>query len=116
MGGRGKSSGAAKRPATTSAKPINFGDPGAITLEQLEAAAKPRVTPADVARGVEEAMEQMLTAPPDLYAKHEAGLERTLARVAKELKARPAEERRAFSEALEPLLGRLREQAEGRSS
>ena len=117
MGGRGKSSGAAKRPALSIARPMNFADPGAIPLERLEAAnAKRRVGPVDVAKGVEQAVEQLLAAPPDLYEKHHATLERAMAELARKLKDRPAEEREVFSRALSPLLDRLREHAEGRSS
>ena len=117
MGGRGKSSGAPRaRVSTTIATPMNFGGPGVITLEQLEAADAKRVGPDDLAKGVEEAIERMLAAPPNVYAKHQAVLERTLAEMARKLKGRPEAEREAFGAALAPLLGRLREQAEGRPS
>ena len=114
MGGRGKSSGAAKRPMPTGA-PKNFADPGAIPLERLESANACGNTK-DVAMGVEQVIEQMLSASPELYAQHEATLERVLAETARMLKTCPAEEREAFASTLAPLLGRLREQAEGRLS
>ena len=114
MGGRGKSSGSV-RPSLSIASSLNFGDPGAIPIERLEAAdAKQRVGPTGVAQGVEQVVEQLLSAPPELYAKHHATLERRLADLADALKSRPAEEREAFSAALSPLLARLGEQAEGR--
>lgn len=116
MGGRGKSSGVAQRPSLSIASSLNFGDPGAIPLERLETAdAKQRVSPAEVAKGVEQVVEQLLSAPPALYAQHHAALERRLVDLADALKSRPAEEREAFSAALSPLLARLREQVERRS-
>lgn len=115
MGGRGKSSGAARSPRL-SGGPLNFGDSGAIPLERFEAKAARRVGPGEVAEGVEQVVEQLLTAPPALYAKHQAALEARMADLAEALRGRPAEEREAFSEALSPLLERLRAHAEGRSS
>tara|TARA_Y100000815_G_scaffold25069_1_gene21061 strand:+ start:26 stop:373 length:348 start_codon:yes stop_codon:yes gene_type:complete len=115
MGGRGKSSGAA-RAARLSGGLLNFGDPGAIPLERLEAKDARRVGPAEVAEGVEQVVEQLLTAPPALYAKHQAKLEKKMVELAEALKGRPVEEREAFSDALSPLLERLREHAEGRTS
>lgn len=115
MGGRGKSSGAARAPKLSGA-PLNFGDPGAIPLERLEAKGARRVGPGEVAEGVEQVVEQLLTAPPALYAKHQAAFEQKMADLADALRDRPAEEREVFSEALSPLLERLRAHAEGRSS
>lgn len=115
MGGRGKSSGAARSPKL-SGGPLNFGDSGAIPLERLQAKAPRRVGPGEVAEGIEQVVEQLLTAPPALYAKHQAALEQKMVELADALKGRPVEEREAFSEALSPLLERLRAHAEGRSS
>ena len=115
MGGRGKSSGAA-RPSLSIASSLNFGDPGAIPLERLEAKSARRVGPGEVAEGVEQVVEQLLAAPPALYAKHQAALEARMADLAEALRDRPVEERDVFSEALSPLLERLRAHAEGRSS
>lgn len=114
MGGRGKSSGKSHGPiATTIGAPMNFGDPGAITLEQLEASAKPRAgaTTADVAKGVEAAIHAMLSASPEVYARRQGAMARTLGEVARELEKRPAAERQAFRATPEPLLHQLREQA-----
>lgn len=112
MGGRGKSSGKSHGPiATKIGAPMNFGDPGAITLEQLEALAKPRVSSADVAKGIEAAIQQMLSAPPEVYARNQAAMARTLGEVARELEKRPAAERQAFRATLDPLLRRLRAHA-----
>lgn len=112
MGGRGKSSGKSQgRMSPTIASPMNFGDPGVITLEQLEASAKPRVSTAEVAKGVEAAIQEMLSAPPEVFARNQDAMARTLGEVARELKRRPAAEREVFSATLEPLFRRLREQA-----
>lgn len=113
MGGRGKSSGAAKTPTLTG-PPMNFADPGAISLEQLEAAERGRFadqSTAAIAADVETLVRDLLVASPSDFADRQEAMARALAQAAHEMKRRPEDERRAFSETLAPLFGQLREQA-----
>jgi len=118
MGGRGKSSGAARRTASLPAgPPLNFGDAGAIPLEVLEARDRAReklaaIEPRDVARGVEGMVERLLAARPGDYARRQNQTARVVEAVAAELKRRPAKEREAFAASIAPLMARLRAQAE----
>jgi len=109
MGGRGKSSGVA-RPA---APPLNFGGRGATPLEQLEVAGRRLSTAstAEIAKGVESAVRDLLSAPTADYARRQEEVTRVIAQSASEMKRRPLEAREAFSTRLAPLFEQLREQA-----
>ncbi len=115
MGGRGKSSGVARR----AGPPMNFGDHGAISLEEFESAEGPPlplwiVGPSPVvAKGVEEAVEGVLSASPEDYARRHEEMIRLVTAAAQEMQRRPVKEREVFSERLAPLFEQLREQAKG---
>ncbi len=114
MGGRGKSSRAAKTPTLTG-PPLNFSDPGVISLEQLEAAERGRFADAsstEVAADVEALVRDLLVASPQEFAARQEAMAHALAQAPQEMKRRPEDERQAFSETLAPLFAQLREQAE----
>lgn len=120
MGGRGKSSGVAAARPSFKGPPLNFADPSAITLEQLEGAGPRRVetkgaSAADVAQGLDQVVREMLEASPRTFRAHEGTLRQTLAQIGRQLRERPEAERRAFAAELEPVLRRLRDKAGGRS-
>jgi len=113
MGGRGKASGAARRASTSIGSPMNFGDPGAVSLEQLEATGRFAAAPvARVAEEVESVVRELLAAPAADYERRQEAVTVAIAEAASEMRRRPLEEREAFSERLAPLFAQLREQAE----